>query len=71
MCHSFLLTWQINKYVAYIVGLADKATGYFYTESYSENEAKIQYDKIIEYMHFDAAEMLQEKYLDKEDQFEE
>lgn len=62
-----LLISLINKYMAYVVGLADKATGYTYAQKYSENEAKIEYDKVIEYMWFDAAEHLQEKYLDKDE----
>ncbi|CAI2374140.1 unnamed protein product [Moneuplotes crassus] len=57
-----------KKYMAYIIALADKATGFNYADRYSDLEQRLEYDKIIEYMSFEAADDLQEKYLDKDNE---
>ena len=58
-----------KRYMAYVVSLADKATGFNMAGKYSELELKLDYDSIVNYMSFEAAEDLQEKYLDKEDEY--
>ena len=57
-----------RRYMAYIVALSDKATGFNFADRYSENEKKLEYDSIIDYMGYEAADDLQEKYLDKDDE---
>jgi hypothetical protein len=56
-----------KRYMAYIVGLADKSTGFNFTGRYSDLEKKLDYDSVMNYMCFEAAEDLQERYLDKDE----
>ena len=56
-----------KRYMAYVVSLADKATGFNFSGLYSDLEKKIDYDSLLEYMCLEAADDLQERYLDKDE----